>query len=249
MKKTILTTTMALGLGITGVAADQNAEASSQDVNKEELAQMAQSNSSELNNSPLHEGEYHYNFNLNGVNYTFESDGTQFYWEYGGYNYEQEAPEVNEQESTQNTQNNTQEAQPQQQEENAPQVTEENSEQSQQQTENTQSAESEQNTQQSENAQPAAPEQNTQQASDGSTKEQFLAAGGTEAMWQNIVMPESSGDPNAVNELGYRGLGQTKESWGTGSVEEQTEGMINYAQERYGSVEEAMQFRNANNWW
>ncbi|MDW8542948.1 hypothetical protein SD307_05775 [Staphylococcus sp. KG4-1] len=33
-------------------------------------------------------------------------------------------------------------------------------------------------------------------------------------------MPESSGNPDAVNELGYRGLGQTKESWGTGSVAE-----------------------------
>lgn len=97
----------------------------------------------------------------------------------------------------------------------------------------------------------AAPEQNTEssEATGGSTKEQFLAAGGTEAMWQNIVMPESSGDPNAVNELGYKGLGQTKESWGTGSVEEQTEGMINYAQERYGSIDAAMEFRAANNWW
>ena len=83
----------------------------------------------------------------------------------------------------------------------------------------------------------------------GSTKAQFLAAGGTEAMWNTIVMPESSGNPNAVNELGYRGLGQTKESWGTGSVAEQTKGMINYANERYGSVEAALDFRSSNNWW
>ena len=41
-------------------------------------------------------------------------------------------------------------------------------------------------------------------------------------------MPESGGNPNAVNP-GYRGLGQTKESWGTGSVASQTKGMINYA--------------------
>ena len=31
-------------------------------------------------------------------------------------------------------------------------------------------------------------------------------------------MPESGGNPNAVNPAGYRGLGQTMESWGTGSV-------------------------------
>lgn len=83
----------------------------------------------------------------------------------------------------------------------------------------------------------------------GSVKERFLAAGGTEAMWNIIVMPESSGNPNAVNELGYSGLGQTKESWGKGSIEYQTKGMINYAKERYGSVDKALAFRSANNWW
>lgn len=83
----------------------------------------------------------------------------------------------------------------------------------------------------------------------GSTKAQFLAAGGTEAMWNTIVLPESSGNPNAVNPLGYRGLGQTKEAWGTGSVATQTKGMINYAEQRYGSIDEALSFRSQNNWW
>lgn len=83
----------------------------------------------------------------------------------------------------------------------------------------------------------------------GSTKAQFLAAGGTEAMWNTIVLPESSGNPNAVNPAGYRGLGQTKESWGTGSVEQQTKGMLNYAKQRYGSVDAALSFRSQNNWW
>lgn len=258
MRKTILTTTLALGLGVTGITAGQTADASEQDVNKEQLAEMAQADSNELNNAPLHAGEYNYNFNVNGVNYSFESDGTYYSWSYGNYDSAQPQPEVSEQEPAQN---NTQEVQ---QEDNAPQVTEEDTEQTEQQaTQNTeQSQQQENNAPQvtEENAQPAAPEQssdqtqqqatqNTEQSADGSTKEQFLAAGGSEAMWQNIVMPESSGDPNAVNELGYQGLGQTKESWGTGSVEKQTEGMINYAQERYGSVDAAMEFREANNWW
>ncbi|MEJ7296261.1 transglycosylase SLT domain-containing protein, partial [Staphylococcus epidermidis] len=63
----------------------------------------------------------------------------------------------------------------------------------------------------------------------GSTKAQFLANGGTEEAWNAIVMPESGGNPNAVNPAGYRGLGQTMESWGTGSVASQTKGMLNYA--------------------
>ncbi|MEB6202856.1 hypothetical protein NGH46_03000 [Staphylococcus xylosus] len=90
-------------------------------------------------------------------------------------------------------------------------------------------------------------QQTTQSTSD--VYDQFIEAGGTKALWDNIVMPESSGNPDAVNELGYRGLGQTKESWGTGSVEEQTKGMINYAEERYGSVDAAIDFRVANGWW
>ncbi|WP_342388173.1 hypothetical protein [Salinicoccus bachuensis] len=238
MKKTILTTTLALGLGVSGIAADQNAEAS--EINKDELAQMAQSNSSELNNAPIHDGEYSYNFTVDGVNYSFESNGTQYTWSYGGYDNAlpqepAEAPQV--------TEEATQEAAPQE----APQAVED----APQQTEAPQVVEEEpvQQTQQVEDVQAAAPSENTQVSADGSTKEQFLAAGGSEAMWQSIVMPESSGNPDAVNELGYRGLGQTKQSWGTGSVQEQTEGMLNYAKERYGSVSEAIQFREANNWW
>ena len=83
----------------------------------------------------------------------------------------------------------------------------------------------------------------------GSTKAQFLAAGGSEAMWNAIVLPESSGNPNAVSPNGYQGLGQTKESWGTGSVATQTQGMLNYAKSRYGSESAAIAFRQANGWW
>ena len=83
----------------------------------------------------------------------------------------------------------------------------------------------------------------------GSTKAQFLAAGGTEALWNTIVLPESSGNPNAVSPNGYQGLGQTKESWGTGSVATQTKGMLNYAKQRYGSEAAAIEFRKTHGWW
>lgn len=83
----------------------------------------------------------------------------------------------------------------------------------------------------------------------GSVYDQFIAAGGTDAMWTAIVMPESGGNPDAVSASGYRGLGQTKEAWGAGSVATQTAGMINYAVSRYGSIENAISFRQANGWW
>lgn len=83
----------------------------------------------------------------------------------------------------------------------------------------------------------------------GSVYKQFIKAGGTPSMWKYIVMPESGGNPNAVNPLGYRGLGQTHESWGTGSVRKQTKGMIKYAKSRYGGISQAIAFRRSHNWW
>lgn len=94
-----------------------------------------------------------------------------------------------------------------------------------------------------------APAQTSTASTGGSTKAQFLAAGGSEAMWNAIVLPESSGNPNAISPNGYRGLGQTKEGWGTGSVSAQTQGMLNYAKQRYGSESAAIAFRQSNGWW
>lgn len=89
----------------------------------------------------------------------------------------------------------------------------------------------------------------TATANSGSAYDQFIANGGTDALWQNIVMPESGGNPNAVSPNGYMGLGQTKESWGTGDVATQTRGLVNYATSRYGSVENAVNYRLSNGWW
>ena len=44
-----------------------------------------------------------------------------------------------------------------------------------------------------------------------SVYQRFLAARGTEEMWEKIVLPESGGNPNASNGQ-YHGLGQTNQS-------------------------------------
>lgn len=85
--------------------------------------------------------------------------------------------------------------------------------------------------------------------SNGSVHDRFISAGGTEAMWNTIVLPESGGNPDITSPNGYHGLGQTMQSWGYGSVETQTAGMIAYANSRYGSIENAISFRLANHWW
>lgn len=82
----------------------------------------------------------------------------------------------------------------------------------------------------------------------GSTYDQFIAAGGTSALWTSVVMPESGGNVNASNGQ-YHGLGQTNQSWGYGSVASQTQGMLNYAQERYNGIDGAIAFRESHNFW
>src|SRR5699024_3692487 len=84
MKKTVLASTLAVGLGVTGFAAGNSADAAEQGVDKAELANLAQSNPEQLNASPVQEGAYNYNFNYNGTNYNFESDGQTWLWSFGG---------------------------------------------------------------------------------------------------------------------------------------------------------------------
>ncbi|WP_426427848.1 transglycosylase family protein [Staphylococcus equorum] len=84
MKKTVIASTLALGLGVTGAVAGNSADASEQNVDKAQLAQLAQSNPEQLNEAPVQEGAYNIDFNHNGTDYSFESDGTSFSWSFGG---------------------------------------------------------------------------------------------------------------------------------------------------------------------
>ncbi|AWI44063.1 transglycosylase [Staphylococcus nepalensis] len=83
MKKTVLASTLAVGLGVTGFAAGNSADAAEQGVDKAQLAQLAQSNPEQLDASPVQEGAYNYNFNHNGQNFNFESDGQNWSWSFG----------------------------------------------------------------------------------------------------------------------------------------------------------------------
>ncbi|PTE42908.1 transglycosylase [Staphylococcus equorum] len=118
MKKTVIASTLALGLGVTGAA--NSADASEQGVDKAELAQLAQSNSEQLNEAPVQEGAYDIDFNYNGTDYSFESDGTNFSWSFGGGSTEapaqQEAPAEQAAEPAQQSAPAEQAAEPAQQE-------------------------------------------------------------------------------------------------------------------------------------
>ena len=236
MKKTVIASSLAVALGVTGYAltTDNSAHASESTTNYAQLANLAQNNPSELNAHPVQAGAYNISFVKDGFKYNFTSDGQSWSWNYtyvGGADTvatTQAAPAA---QSTDYSASYSNEASSQ-------------SVSSNQQSSNTSVRTVSAPTTTSYSA-PSLSSAST----GGSVKAQFLAAGGTEAAWNAIVMPESGGNPNAVNPAGYRGLGQTMESWGTGSVASQTKGMINYANSRYGSLDAAIAFRNNNGWW
>lgn len=254
MKKSILASSLAVALGVTGysLATDGNeAQASEQNVDYAHLADLAQNHPSELNAAPIQEGAYDIHFVYNGNAYNFTSDGHSWEWQwYYVGSASNDVADVSTAASTVSYENTAADVQSQQQSSNynveavsAPT-----------QTESTSSYTSSRNYSTTQTAAPATRSYSVAQTSapastGGSVKSQFLAAGGNEAMWNAIVLPESGGNPNAVNPAGYRGLGQTMESWGTGSVANQTKGMLNYAQQRYGSVDAAIAFRANHGWW
>ncbi|WP_210619120.1 transglycosylase family protein [Mammaliicoccus lentus] len=97
MKKAILSSSLAVAIGATGVASTNVADASEQNVNKEELAQLAQANAPQLDQEAIQEGAYDINFTLDGFEYNFESDGHNFTWGYHATNAadtETQAPEA-----------------------------------------------------------------------------------------------------------------------------------------------------------
>ena len=233
MKKTIFAT-LALGTAITFGGITTN-EASADEIDYNKLAEQAKSNSVEVNTKPIQEGNYDFSFsdgeftyhfyNYNGIfGYEYQYGSTQVDNTVSRLAGEEQTPEqkVDQQQAQFDTNHVANIKQPKQVEAPKKEVKQES-------------------------VTPVQKE--TKSVSGGSVKAQFLQAGGTEAMWNNIVMPESTGNPNAVNPAGYRGLGQTKESWGTGSVAEQTKGMINYAKERYGSIDNAISARQSKGWW
>ena len=198
-------------------------------VDQAHLADLAQHNPEQLNSKPVQAGAY-IHFVNNGFQYNFTSNGTNWSWNYAqvGSTTQSSADytESYSQESSNQSVSSNQQSSTSVKAVSAP----------------TTSTHNYSTSTTSYSAPPSSA------STGGSTKAQFLAAGGTEELWNAIVMPESGGNVNASNGQ-YHGLGQTNQSWGYGSVSNQTKGMISYAKERYGSIGNAISFRQANGWW
>lgn len=180
MKKAILSSTLAVAIGATGVASTNVADASEQNVNKEELAQLAQANAPQLNQEAIQEGAYDINFTLDGFEYNFESDGHNFTWGYHATNAadtEAQAPEATQEPVAEQTQAPAEETQ-------APAATE-------QESNNVEAPQVE------------APKQEAQQTQETKTTQTSSASEGSNVEVNDhlkaIAERESGGDLKAVN--------------------------------------------------
>ncbi|WP_436955483.1 transglycosylase family protein [Staphylococcus sp. AS1337] len=192
MKKTVVASTLAVGLGVTGFAAGNSADASEQGVDKAQLAQQAQTNPESLNEAPVQKGAYNINFNHDNLNYSFQSDGQYWTWSYGQGNASAEQP--------------TQEAQPQQTEQAS---TEQPAQQAAPQTEQTQQPKQEtteqtQQPKQETTEQTQQPKQETTteastSSNESSSSEASEGSSGVNAHLQQIAQRESGGDIHATN--------------------------------------------------
>ena len=233
MKKTVIASSLAVSLGIAGYALTGNEAHASETTNVDQahLADLAQHNPEQLNSKPVQAGAYDIHFVNNGFQYNFTSNGTNWSWNYAQVGSTTQASadytkSYSQESSNQSVSSNQQSSNTSVKAVSAPTTSTHNYSTS--------------------TTSYSAPSSSA--STGGSTKAQFLATGGTEELWTAIVMPESGGNVNASNGQ-YHGLGQTNQSWGYGSVSNQTKGMISYANSRYGSISNAISFRQANGWW
>lgn len=218
MKKSLLlTTTLAATIGTAGLAASgHDANAAEQGIDQVKLAEMAQHNDPSLNQHPIEEGSYEYNFTLDGVSYNFWSDGVYFGWSYNGFGQT-------------TSHNHSTVAQPTQMADF--------SQQASQQTYSYGPSTTQQTTGQAPRQQ-AAPSYSTQSTSTGSVRlangntagnygsraaqEMAQRTGVSASVWETIIARESNGQLNAHNPSGASGLFQTMPGWGsTNTYEEQ----------------------------
>ncbi|WP_180530437.1 transglycosylase family protein [Staphylococcus haemolyticus] len=188
MKKTIIASSLAVGLGVVAGNAG-HADASEAQVNKAELAQLAQSNDQSLNDSPIQEGAYNVTFDYEGFTYHFESDGTNWSWNYAQSGQASQQQDVSAQVSTVSNQTSAEQVGSQQQ---SSQVQPTQTQQAPQ-TEQTQQAPQTEQTQQPQT------EATTSNSSSSNNNASSGSSVNVNSHLQQIAQRESGGDITAIN--------------------------------------------------
>lgn len=243
MKKTIFTT-IALGTIITFGGLSNDASASEIDYSK--LAEQAKNNDITLNQKPILQGDYDYKFTDNHYAYHFWNNNGTFGWEYHLLSQGETETSSEVRQSMVGTEEVVQDAPTQV--EQAPTPKQETTIQDNSNVQSTTESAKPEPQQAPKVENTTVKETPKQSTGNGSVQEQIKNAGGNSAVLE-IARRESTFNPNAVNPAGYRGLFQTKESFATGTVEEQTKGAIKYMNDRYGSPEQALAHHDANGWY
>lgn len=88
MKKTIMASSLAVALGVTGYAASTGHEAHAAEVNVDQahLVDLAHNHQDQLNAAPIKDGAYDIHFVKDGFQYNFTSNGTTWSWSYEAAN-------------------------------------------------------------------------------------------------------------------------------------------------------------------
>lgn len=182
MKKTIIASSLAVGLGVVAGNAGHDVHASeATNVDKAELAQKAQSNDQSLNESPIQKGAYNVNFDYNGFNYHFESNGTHWSWNYAQNGQATPQQDVSNQTSADQVSSQQQTSQAQPEQTSAPQ------------TEQTQQPQAKATTSYS------APTNNTASSQASSNQASSGSSVNLNSHLKQIAQRESGGDIHAIN--------------------------------------------------
>lgn len=224
MKKVIISSSLALLIGVGGVALSEHETHASENVNvnQTQLANLAQHNTEQLNQHPIQEGKYDIHFTQDGIQYNFTSDGNYWKWNYypintsKGFNNEiyQNQTSNTEEQNYNTIQSNVNLAESNQQFSN--------------ESVETVSAPENHQTNSAKLANGNTPGANGSWAAQKMEKRTGVSA----STWEHIIARESNGQPNAQNPSGASGLFQTMPGWGsTATVQDQ----VNAAEKAYNN--------------
>ncbi|MBC8781293.1 transglycosylase family protein [Staphylococcus capitis] len=245
MKKSIIASSLAVALGVTGYSAahGHEANAAENNTNQAHLADMAQNHPEQLNEKPVQDGSYDIHFTYNGFDYNFTSDGSYWKWSYkdSNLNSNQTATNSSQQQVnynqvyTQNS-NHAQSTSTQAETSNSSQANNYQVKTVSAPTTNNQSSNVNSGATSNKSASQATSTTrlgngNTPGSTGSSAAQEMASRTGVPAStWEHIIARESNGQSNAKNPSGASGLFQTMPGWGsTATVQDQ----INTAEKVY----------------
>ncbi|EHJ08097.1 transglycosylase SLT domain-containing protein [Staphylococcus simiae] len=219
MKKTIIASSLAVALGVTGYAATSGhqAHAAETNVDQAHLVDLAHNHPEQLNAAPIQDGAYDIHFVQGGFQYNFTSDGHTWAWSYDVANGQTTSF------ATTAAQGTTDYSASYNQEATTTQAVSNNAQSSNANVETVSAPSANYTTSTASSSSVRLSNGNTAGAI-GSYAARIMAqrTGVPASTWEAIIARESNGQVNAHNPSGASGLFQTMPGWGpTNTVDQQ----------------------------